>query len=217
MSFAIQESPPAGPLGVLEDLRSSHAIARAKFTAALAAFRSKGGYGSSESDERRSLSSFSGTADGKRLEAAWLATEQRLTAAMRYAGSICIGGSLYQMSDVQLQARESVWRAAAEHGLDCDSWPATVRDEVMRLLKESPRGPTYGEYTDARRSSMRLAVNAATGRVIAEHGADPSKWPDESIDDIARIQARLDAFDALVLRARHADAEWGSRSTEVQR
>lgn len=212
--FAAIDNPRA-PSTIFAELQREQAAANAKVREALEAFEAQSKKNGTTSFLGMNMAdAFYRTPQGKELYEAQAVALRRVRDVQHVSQSVWIAGKRYDLADVRVEARESVYRAAAEHGFDSEQWPRKVRDDVCKVLTSAPRAPTYREAAEQRRK--KLIRDSGIERILEAHGLDPTKWPDDALDEVARLKRRADALDSLIERASSVDVNWSQRSTEVQ-
>jgi hypothetical protein len=204
MSIVIQPSRPAEPSSVLLELERTTQAAGAAYHTALDEFEA-------DCKRRNSVPSdvagvFRDTEEGKALADAYDGAYRQYQAARRFTESIDLGGVVVKMREVRPEAREAVYRAAAEHGIDTVRWPRELLDEISLLLKKE-RVVTPSELATMRRRALEDEAQASLDRLRAEHGDNPTTWPVKALDEVALHRARVAVFNDLAGQA-GLDVHW---------
>lgn len=136
---------------------------------------------------------------------------RRADAASHFSALISVGGTIYQTAELRPEVVGAVLDAAAEHGIDSVRWPTEVRADIERRLASGKRR-TYRDAAEHRRQELLDEQGAVIAKILADHD-DPSKWSAETLDHVARAEARLAAFDQLVAAARRRNFSWDESIT----
>lgn len=132
---------------------------------------------------------------------------RQLDSARKFRTEVSLGGNVVFTEDLPADVQALIWSALVEFGDEAGKWP----NDVLAKIRHAPKRKTHEELRSARRNALLTEHAQIFARVLKDHGANPTAWPIEALDEIARTQARAQALDILVDAASRSDINWHKR------